>query len=154
MESYHGFLVVAVTMVGILGSWQSIQLPSSAPSYHTITLACLILIVVIMAVFVNNLFNQSIKHLRKLWNDTAVKQGDDNNNNHVDINDPSTFVIRTPYEHLTDGWKQLRLQMDVNYAVIWVSSIVYVFYDTLSMIYSRTTIPSFVNTNTNTNTNT
>ena len=125
MESYHGFLVVAVTMVGILGSWQSIQLPSSAPSYHTITLACLILIVVIMAVFVNNLFNQSIKHLRKLWNDTAVKQGDDNNNNnnHVDINDPSTFVIRTPYERLTDGWKQLRLQMDVNYAVIWVSFI-------------------------------
>jgi len=122
--------VVAVTLVGMLGSWQTIHLPFDAPSYHTVTLACLILIVVIMAVFVNNLLNQAMKHVRKIWNDTAVvkQQGggggndDDNrNHHHVDLNDPSTFVIRTTYERLKDGWKQLRLQMNVNYAVISVS---------------------------------
>lgn len=108
-------------MVGMLGSWQTIQLPFNAPSYHTVTMACLILIVVIMAVFVNNLLNQAMKHLRKIWNDTAaVKQGDDDSNHHVDLNDPSTFVIRTSYERLKDGWKQLRLQVNINYAVISV----------------------------------
>ena len=110
--------VVCVTMVGILGSWQTIQLPSSAPSYHTITLVCLILIVVIMAVFVNNLANQSMKHLRKIWNDTAAVTPD---NYHGTMDETSTFAIRTPYERINDGWKQLRRQFELNYAVIWVS---------------------------------
>ena len=110
--------VVCVTMVGILGSWQTIHLPSSSPSYHTITLVCLILIVVIMAVFVNNLANQTMKHMRKIWNDTAT-QPDDNDGSIDD--DPSILTFRSPYDRMKDGWKLLRRQFELNYAVIWVS---------------------------------
>ena len=108
--------VVCVTVVGILGSWQPV-LPSNAPSFQTITLVCLILIVVVMAIFVNIVTHKAMKSMRRIWIETAEKH--ENSNGTMD--DDSTIVVRTRYERMKEGWKLLRHQFELNYAVICVS---------------------------------
>ena len=114
--------VICVTMVGIFGSWQTIKLSSNSPSYQTITLVCLILTVVVMAIFVNIVANKAMKHMRKIWTESADKQV----NNNGTMDDISSIVVRTRYERMKDGWKQLQRQFELNYAITCVSFALFV----------------------------
>ena len=110
--------VICVTVVGILGSWQTIQLPSNSPDDQTITLVCLILILIVSAIFFNIVANKAIKHVRTIWTEAADKQ--------VVIDDTIIMVVRTPYERMKDGWKRLKRLFETHYAVICVSIALFV----------------------------